>query len=91
MKAMVTRTRSKDTDVVDVWRCLEILVVAGASRADFATGEPARAAGAVRTMFSRRHGPAMQDLAAALRLSQLVADQRFTRIRAMIDRVLGSG
>jgi hypothetical protein len=56
LKAFATRVRMKPTDIVDVWRCLEICLAAGADFTDFRHGE--RAEGAVRPTLTpgRRSG-----------------------------------
>lgn len=89
LKALATTARTKDTDVVDVWRCLEVCAAAGCRATDFADGELATAAKVTRALFAERSGPGMQVL--GIRLSVDAADRRFTRIRALIARVLGPG
>ena len=89
LKSLATRVRVKDTDVADIWRCLEIGLAAGLGPADFATGTRAESAAVIRALFSSRHGPGMTALAAEQRLSGKAADERFTRVRALITRVLG--
>jgi hypothetical protein len=90
LKSLATRVRSKDTDTADVWRCLEIALVAGLGPRDFSSGVRAESAGVIRALFGRRRGAAMAALAAEQRLSTEAADERYTRIRALIARVLGS-
>jgi hypothetical protein len=90
LKALATRVRYKATDVIDVWRCLEIAYAAAVKPAEFAEGEPARAAEVVRQLFVTRAGRGMADLSTEQRLSEQGADQRYTRIRALIQRVLGN-
>ena len=89
LKSLATRARSKDTDLSDVWRCLEIALAAGLGAADFAKGARAESAQIVRELFGRRDGLAMVAMAAEQHLSERAADERFTRIRALIARVLG--
>jgi hypothetical protein len=60
LKAFATRVRSKDTDVVDVWRCLEVALAAGVKPQDFAEGDCAEAAAHVRSLFDRRSGLGMR-------------------------------
>jgi hypothetical protein len=38
LKSLATRVRSKDTDISDIWRCLEIAFAAGLGPAGFASG-----------------------------------------------------
>lgn len=89
LKALATQVRFKDTDVVDLWRCLEVCLAAGNRPENFAVGEPAAAAAIVRALFAGRRGPGMDILTAEQRLSQSGADQRHTRLRALTTRVLG--
>jgi hypothetical protein len=89
LKSLATRVRSKDTDVGDVWRCLEIAFAAGLGPAEFTNGVRADSAKVIRTLFGSRHGGPMAALAAEQHLSAEAADERFTRIQALIARVLG--
>ena len=89
LKSLATTVRSKDTDIADVWRCLEIAFAAGIRSAEFSSGTRADSAKLVRALFGRRHGVPMAALAAEQRLSAEAADKRFTRIQALIARVLG--
>jgi hypothetical protein len=90
LKALATKVRFKDTDVVDLWRCLEVCLATGIGPADFADGEPATATTIVRALFADRHGPGMMSLTAQQKLSAAGADQRHTRLQALITRVLGA-
>jgi hypothetical protein len=89
LKSLATTVRSKDTDITDVWRCLEIAFAAGIGPAEFTSGTRADSAKLIRTLFGKRHGAPMAALAAEQRLSTEAADKRFTRIQALIARVLG--
>lgn len=89
LKSLATTVRSKGTDITDVWRCLEIAFAAGIGPADFTSGTRADSAKLIRTLFASRHGAPMAALAAEQRLSTEAADKRFTRIQALIARVLG--
>jgi hypothetical protein len=91
LKSLVTQVRDKATDFVDLWRCLEIALVAGVSPGEFAEGEQAESAAIVRTAFGMRGGRGMSALISEHRLSDEAADERFTRLRALITRVLGTG
>jgi hypothetical protein len=88
LKAFASQVRDKPTDVVDLWRCLEIAYAAGADAASLATGEAAEAVRIVRALFDRRDGVGMSALVDEQRLSAMAADERFTRIRALIHRAL---
>lgn len=89
LKGLATTVRSKDTDASDVWRCLEIAFAAGLGPGDFATGVRAEAAAVIRALFSSRRDAAMAALAAEQRPSAEAATQRLTRVRALVNRVLG--
>jgi hypothetical protein len=91
LKAFATSARSKPTDIVDVWRCLEVAYAAGTSGREFDAGESREAASTVRSLFRERQGEGMRALTDQLRLSTTGADARFTRLRALIDRVIGPG
>jgi hypothetical protein len=91
LKTFATRTRYKPTDHTDVWRCLEIAHAAGV-RPDAFTDSEEMAAGAdvARSLFTDRHGPGMSAITEDLGLSETASDERYTRIRALIDEVIGS-
>jgi hypothetical protein len=91
LKAFASQVRDKPTDIVDLWRCLEVAYAAGIDAAVFAGGETAEAAGIVRALFQRVEGAGMSALVDEQRLSGPSADERFTRIRALIQRVLPAG
>lgn len=89
LKSLATRVRFKDTDIADVWRCLEIALAAGLSPNDFTSGVRAESAETIRGLFGSRRGSPMAALASEERLSTEAADERYTRIQALIARVLG--
>jgi hypothetical protein len=89
LKSLATRTRAKATDTTDIWRCLEIAFAAAVTPPDFTRGVRAEAADIIRALFARRNGAGMAALADEQRLSDQAADQRFTRVRALIARVTG--
>jgi hypothetical protein len=91
LKALATRVRDKATDVVDVWRCLEVAFAAGVELDEVEDPAAGEAATIVRALFADRRGPGMQALASEQRLSDRAGDERFTRVRALIARVLGNG
>lgn len=91
LKAFATTVRSKSTDVVDIWRCLEVAYAAGVRSGEFDRGEPLEAASIVRLLFRNRQGHGIRALTDQMKLSSEGADARFTRLRALIDRVLGPG
>jgi hypothetical protein len=90
LKSLATRVRSKDTDVADIWRCLEIAFAAGAGPEDFARGVRAESAEVIRSLFAKRRNAPMAAFGSGARLSAEAADARLTRIRALIAHVLGS-
>jgi hypothetical protein len=89
LKSLATKVRVKDTDIADIWRCLEIAFAAGLGPEDFASGVRAEAAEVIRTLFGARNGAPVAALAAEQRLSAVATDERFTRIKALIAHVLG--
>lgn len=91
LKGLATRVRSKDTDIADIWRCLEIAFAAGIGPENFASGVRAESAELIRALFSSRRNAPVAALAQGQRLSAEAADARLTRIRALIARVLGPG
>jgi hypothetical protein len=90
LKGLATTVRAKDTDITDIWRCLEIAYAAGISPADFARSAKADGAAVIRRLFGNRNAPAMTALAAQQRLSAEATDQRYTRIRATRWRCTGT-
>ena len=89
LKGLATRVRFKDTDIADIWRCLEIAFAAGTGPENFASGVRAESAKLIRSLFSSRHSAPVTAFTAGQRLSAEAADARLTRIRALIARVLG--
>jgi hypothetical protein len=89
LKSLATTVRSKDTDIADIWRCLEIAFAAGLGPADFTRSVRAQAAEVIRSLFGSRRGAPVAALAAGQRLSAEATDARFTRIQALITRVPG--
>jgi hypothetical protein len=51
-------------------------------------GTAAEGAAIIRKLFDGRNSPGMQTLAGQQRLSPDAADQRYTRIRALVERLL---
>jgi hypothetical protein len=91
LKCLATRVRAKATDVVDIWRCLEVAFAAGVGPQSFTQGMAAESADIIRGLFIRPDGPGMTALVREQRLSDQAADERFTRIRALIARVIEPG
>jgi len=90
LKAFATRARSKATDYTDIWRCLEIAYAGRVTPDEFGTQEMAEGAAITRSLFADRRGPGISVIAEDPGLSSTSADQRYTRIRALIGEVLGS-
>jgi hypothetical protein len=88
LKAFASQVRDKPTDIVDLWRCLEVAYAAGTGAESFIEGEAADAARIIRALFDRRDGAGMSALVGEQRLSEAAGDERFTRIRALVQRVL---
>ena len=82
LKGLATEVRTKGTDVVDLWRCLEVGLAAGITPGDFEGEIPERSVNRIRGIFSCRDGVGMTPLGEALRLSTEAADERFTRLSA---------
>lgn len=89
LKALAWRQRSASKDAVDLWRTLEVAAVAGVSRSDFenATGEIV--VEITRQAFEKVNDGAMKALASAQRLNNDAAQERHTRIQALLQRVFG--
>ncbi len=77
LKSLATTVRSKDTDISDIWRCLEIAFAAGLGPADFTRGVRAESAEVIRSLFSSRRGAPAAALAAEQRLSAEATDARY--------------
>jgi len=88
LKAFATTVRIKPTDIADVWRCLEICFAAGVTADAFSRGTTAQGAAIIRELFHRQADPGMQALIDQQRLSKVAAEQRYTRIRALMARLL---
>jgi hypothetical protein len=90
LKGLATEVRTKGTDFVDLWRCLEVGLAAGITPDDFEGEIPERSVNRIRSIFSLRDGLGMTALVEEQRLSAEAADERFTRLSALVIRVLGS-
>jgi hypothetical protein len=88
LKAFATTVRMRPTDVIDVWRCLEICFAAALNASAFSHGSAAEAAAITRELFASQRGPGMRALNEQQPLSNDAAGQRYTRIRALIARLL---
>lgn len=90
LKALATTVRSKDTDIVDIWSCLEVALVADVAPSEFEDGRTAEAATIIRKLFDDRKGTGMAAVCEAQGLSEEAGDVRFARVRALGARVLGT-
>lgn len=88
LKAFATTVRMKATDVIDVWRCLEICFAAGVDAAAFGHGIAAEGAAIIKQLFDHQSGHGMRTLTGQQRLNRDAANQRYTRIRALMARLL---
>jgi hypothetical protein len=88
LKAHATTVRSKATDVVDIWRFLEVCLAAGTDPAQFVGPERVTAVTQVRELFGSRAGQGMTSLIDEQRLTPRAADERYTRIKALVDRIV---
>ena len=53
LKGFATTVRLRSTDIVDVWRCLEICYAAHVDEAEFRRGVLARSAEVIRALIAR--------------------------------------
>lgn len=90
LKALVWDRRGASKDAVDLWRMLEVAIAAGISPEEFSEGAGAKSAEIARRSFEKVNEGAMKAIASAQRLSDEAAQQRHTRIQALLRRVLGS-
>jgi hypothetical protein len=56
LKGLATEVRTKGTDVVDLWRCLEVGFAAGITPDDFGGEISERSVNRIRSIFSLRDG-----------------------------------
>jgi hypothetical protein len=90
LKALATQVRRKTTDMTDIWRCLEIAFAAGVVPSDFKRSTRSEVPAIIRSLFAKQDSPGMTALVDERSLSDRAADQQFTRIRALMKRVIGS-
>lgn len=86
LKAFASQVRDKPTDIVDLWRCLEVSYAAGTDASAFADGEAADASRIIRALFDRRYGAGMSALEREQHLPKAAGDERSTHIRALAQR-----
>lgn len=89
LKALAWHQRGASKDAVDLWRTLEVAAVAGVSQGDFLGESGKRVEEIARHSFERVNDGAMKALSTAQRLSTGAAQERHTRIQALLKRVFG--
>lgn len=89
LKALVWNRRGASKDAVDLWRMLEVAVAAGVSPDAFSEGAGTESAEIARRSFEKLNEGAMKAIVSAQRLSGEAAQQRYTRIQALLQRVIG--
>lgn len=89
LKALVWDRRGASKDAVDLWRMLEAAVAAGVSPDEFSEGAGAKSAEVARRSFEKVNEGAMKAITSAQRLSDEAAQQRHTRIQALLRRLFG--
>ncbi len=62
LKALATSVRMKPTDIIDVWRCLEICFAAGIDADALSHRGRAQGTAIIRELFKRWDGPGMRAL-----------------------------
>jgi hypothetical protein len=89
LKALVWDRRGATKDAVDLWRSLEVAVAAGVAPEEFSEGAGTKSAEIARRSFEKVNAGAMKAITSAQRLSEAAAQQRHTRIQALLRRVFG--
>lgn len=89
LKALVWNRRGAAKDAVDLWRMLEVASAAGVSPDEFSEGAGTESPEIVRRSFEKPNEGAMKAIASAQDLSVEAAQQRYTRIQALLQRVIG--
>lgn len=84
------RPEKKDTDAVDIWRCLEIALAAGVMPSALESSDGRKARALLNQEFGRDRGDAMRAIEGYCNLSGNAASERETRIKALIRRVCGT-
>lgn len=89
LKALVWDRRGASKDAVDLWRTLEVALAADVSPDEFSSGTEAKSAEVARRSFEKVDEGAMKAITSAQRLSRQAAQQRHTRIQALLRGVFG--
>lgn len=88
LKVAAFGQRSAGKDAVDVWRCFEIMYRAGISVGGESEKELLQAKVAAENGFAKLSSPMMASLVEQQSLSKKAAQQRYTRIQALLKHVL---
>jgi hypothetical protein len=89
LKALVWERRRAARDAVDLWRTLEVAAAAGVSPDEFSKQDGVRSAEISRRSLGGLSSNAMKAITSAQGLSDEAAQQRHTRIQALLQRVFG--
>lgn len=89
LKALAWDRRGASKDAVDLWRTLEVAITAGVSPDEFSVGAGTQSAEISRRSFEKVNQGAMKAITSAQDLSDEAAQQRHTRIQALLRRVFG--
>jgi hypothetical protein len=79
LKSFAWESRYEPKDALDIWRLLEVCLVAGVAPKDFGFGSKKDAAGILRRGFGRPSGFGVKDM----------APQAINRVTAIVARVIG--
>lgn len=89
LKVFAWQTRLAAKDAVDIWRCGEIALAAGARPDDFAGASGEAVRDELWRSLNRRDGGLIVAIARSRNLSSDGADRLHTRLRAVVQRVVG--
>jgi hypothetical protein len=89
IKAFAWESRRDPKDAQDIWRCLEVASTAGVDAARFTTGDAKDARAILVRDFGENATTGIEAVARSARLNESARDQRHTRIKALLARVLG--
>ncbi len=90
LKVLVRGERLEDRDAVDIWRCTEVLMIAGLDLSSLSgkTGNSVR--GYLRSSVADRNGQFIQSIVRYRGLSAAAGDALHTRMRATVARLTGA-
>ena len=89
LKALVWERRGAARDAVDLWRTLEVAFAASVSPNEFSEEAGVKSAEIATRSFANISSDAMKAITSAQGLSDEAAQQRHTRIQALLQRVFG--